>query len=251
MPGTLNESREGNDSRLPDGLRPAIGVRKVYVVSEVRLYREGLTDCLARQGELDVVGAGSCRDALGQIASLRPEVLLLDLTADNGLTLPRRALLLVPTLRVVAVAVAEVEANVLACAEAGICGYVPQEGSVEDVVAAIMRAVNGELACPPRIAAALFSRLATLSTGPAAAPCDAGLTPREREIAALVARGLPNKEIARHLRLGPATIKNHVHNILQKLNLQRRGEIARLRLGADAWRSHDSVGRVERLPGSP
>jgi DNA-binding NarL/FixJ family response regulator len=62
------------------------------------------------------------------------------------------------------------------------------------------------------------------------------LTPREREIAALVACNLPNKEIARRLRLGPATIKNHVHNILQKLNIHRRGDIAG-RLKPDSWRA--------------
>ena len=63
------------------------------------------------------------------------------------------------------------------------------------------------------------------------------LTPREREIAALVACNLPNKEIARRLRLGPATVKNHVHNILQKLNIHRRGDIAGRRLKPDAWRA--------------
>jgi DNA-binding NarL/FixJ family response regulator len=207
-------------------------VARIYVVSDVRLYREGLTDCL-RQREVEVVGAGSCRDALDQIVVLRPEVLLLDLAASDGLALPRCARMLLPKLRIVAIAVAEVEANVLACAEAGISGYVPQDGSVEDLIAAVMRAINGELICPPRIAAALFSRLATLSSGPGSSVPSELLTRREREIALLVVRGLPNKEIARHLCLGPATIKNHVHNILQKLNLHRRGEIARLPLGAD------------------
>jgi DNA-binding NarL/FixJ family response regulator len=74
------------------------------------------------------------------------------------------------------------------------------------------------------VAALLFQRLAALSPN-AAAPHEP-LTPREQEIASFVARGLPNKLIARRLRLAPATIKNHVHNILQKLGLQRRGELA-------------------------
>ena len=128
-------------------------------------------------------------------------------------------------LRTVAFAVADVEADVLACAEAGISGYVAEDGSAEDLVAAVLRAVNGELVCPPRIAALLFARVAALSDRTFRAPAEP-LTPREREIADLVASGLPNKSIACELSLAPATIKNHVHNILQKLSLQRRGELA-------------------------
>jgi two-component system nitrate/nitrite response regulator NarL len=109
-------------------------------------------------------------------------------------------------------------------------GYVGQDGSAEDLVAAVLRALRGEVLCSPQIAAFLFNRIATLSSGRSTAPADAPLTPREREIAALVACNLPNKEIARRLCLGPATIKNHVHNILQKLDIHRRGEIAGLQL---------------------
>src|SRR5207253_904968 len=133
-------------------------------------------------------------------------VLLLDLAARDSLTIPRRAQQVLPTLRVVAFAVAEVEKNVLACAEAGISGYVAQDGSVEELVTAVLRALKGEVLCSPQIAALLFKRIATLSSSrsTAPAPADAPLIPREREIAALVACNLPNKEIARRLCLGPA-----------------------------------------------
>jgi DNA-binding NarL/FixJ family response regulator len=220
-------------------------VPRVYIVSDTRLYREGLVGSLIQHGGLQVIGAASCGEALIRIEGLRPEVMLLDLAAPDSLTIPRRAQVVVPALRVVAFAVAEVEADVLACAEAGICGYVPRDGSVEDLVGAVLRAVSGELACPPRIAALLFSRLASLTGGRLPLPTEASLTPREREIATLVARGLQNKQIARQLRLGNATIKNHVHNILQKLNLQRRGEIAGLGVDAGAWRDR-LVHRVSR-----
>ena len=80
--------------------------------------------------------------------------------------------------------------------------------------------------CSPRITAFLFDRVARLAREASEAQTDVPLTPREREIAALVACNLPNKEIARRMRLSPATVKNHVHNILQKLNLDRRGDIA-------------------------
>jgi two-component system nitrate/nitrite response regulator NarL len=236
---------------VPDVYRSVTGTPRVYVVSDVRLYREGLIASLARQSQLDVLGAGCSGDVLSQIAPLRPEVLLLDLAAKYSLTIPRHAQQVLPGLLVVAFAVAEMEENVLACAEAGISGYVTQDGSVEDLVAAVLRALRGEVMCSPRIAALLFSRVATLSSGWATTPADGSLTPREQEIAALVAYNLPNKEIARRLRLGPATIKNHVHNILQKLNIHRRGDIALLQLERNVWSSDAPARTMACTPARP
>ena len=205
---------------------------RVYVASEVRLFREGLNGMLVRQGGLDVVGQGSCAEALDEIGALRPEVALLDPTGNDCRVFCRQAHLIIPALPMVAVAVGELDTDVMACVEAGICGYVARDGSVEDVVRAVTCALAGEVLCSPRLAALLFKRLASLSSSHAVELAGATLTLREQEIAELVARGLPNKEIARRLRLGYPTVKNHVHNILQKLNLQRRGEIAGLRFGA-------------------
>ena len=223
---------------------------RVYLVSDVRLYREGLTSSLAAQGRLSMIGSGAAGDAVAQIASLVPDVMLLDLAAQDSLALPRSAAAVAPAMHVVAFAVAEVAADVLACAEAGICGYIAKDGSVEDVVAAVLRAVSGELICSPRIAAMLFQRIAALSTERSTSPSLPALTRRELEIAELVSRGLPNKTIARELNLGPATIKNHVHNILQKLKLQRRGEIGGLRLNAAFWPAEPVDGETRPQPPS-
>jgi DNA-binding NarL/FixJ family response regulator len=201
---------------------------RVYVVSDVRLYRDGLVASLGGHSELAVLGAGCSDDVLTRIVALKPEVLLVDLAARESLMIPRQARHLLPELLVVAFAVAEGEENILACAEAGIAGYVTQGGSVEDLVAVVLSALRGEVTCSPRIAALLFGRVATLSSGSAATHLGASLTPREEEIAMLVACNLPNKEIARRLGLGPATVKNHVHNILQKLNIHRRRDIVLL-----------------------
>jgi two-component system nitrate/nitrite response regulator NarL len=218
-------------------------IPRVYIVSDVRLYRDGLTSVL--QGHLDVIGKGQSCDFFDDMATLHPDVLLLDLTVHDSLEIPRRARQILPALPVVAFAVRELEQDVLACAEAGISGYVMHDGGAEDLVAAVRSALRGELMCSPRIAALLFNRMAALSKGPVIEFADAPLTRREREIATLIARNLPNKEIARHLRLGPTTVKNHVHNILQKLNIHRRGDVARLRVHEDRWR----VDADTELPG--
>jgi two-component system, NarL family, nitrate/nitrite response regulator NarL len=180
---------------------------------------------IIREGGLEVVGHGSCPDALKEIGSLAPNLALLDMAAHDCLVIPRQLHTILPALRIVAVAVAGLETNIIACAEAGICGYVPHSATIEDLMGALLRALTGELMCSPRIAALLFDRLATLAIGRLPIPPDGPLTRREREIAGLIARGLQNKEIARRLCLGHATVKNHVHNILQKLNIQRRSEI--------------------------
>lgn len=218
------------DNSLRGDRGPALGVPstagvRVYIASDVRLYREGLSASLSRLNTLKVVGDGPLSDALRQIPRLAVDVLLLDLAADGSLDLPRQAMRDAPVLKVIAFAVDEVESNVLACAEAGICGYVANDASAEDLAAAVALAMRGELSCSPRIAALLYRRIADISGAwPRKSP-ETALTRREREIAGLVAEGLSNKEIARQLRLGNPTVKNHVHNILQKLDLRRRGQI--------------------------
>jgi DNA-binding NarL/FixJ family response regulator len=148
------------DGSVSDVYRPVPATPRVYVVSDVRLYRDGLVAGLARQSELDVLGAGWSGEVLDRIVPLRPQVLLLDLAARDSLAIPRRAQQVLPGLLVVAFAVAEREENILACAEAGISGYVAQDGSMEDLSAAVQRALRGEVMCSPRVAALLFSRAA-------------------------------------------------------------------------------------------
>ena len=233
MPERESTSGFEGSSASPAEVR-RLAAPQVYIVSDVRLYRDGLTSVL--QSHLDVIETGGSGDFLDQIASLHLDVLLLDLTVRDSLQMPRRARQIFPALPVVAFAVGELERDVLACAEAGISGYVMHNGTAEDLVAAVHCALRGELMCSPRVAALLFNRMATLSNGSVTDFADAPLTRREREIATLIARNLPNKEIARHLRLGPTTVKNHVHNILQKLNIHRRGDVARLQLHENRWR---------------
>ena len=186
---------------------------------------------LTRRGEIEVVGTGTSSDVFERLAHANPQVLLLDLGVRGSLELPRRAAALLPALKIIAFAVEELEESVLACARAGICGYVARDGSVEDLVAAIASALKGELLCSPKIAGLLFTQVAKHSEAHRrTVRLDAVLTSREQEIARLLACNLRNKEIARRLQLGPATIKNHVHSILQKLQVRDRSEVARLHL---------------------
>jgi two-component system, NarL family, nitrate/nitrite response regulator NarL len=247
MPDTKpSQSSAGRVLSLADIPQPMPRRPRVYLISDVLLYREGLSSSPVLQTQLEMVGAGGSGDFPDRISALRPDALLLDLGCRGSLAIPRRAQQILPDVRIVAFAVADVDDNVLACAEAGISSYVMQNGSSEDLVAAVRAALRGELVCSPRIAGLLFSRLATVCDGRPMASIDALLTPREREIAAMLARNLPNKEIARQLCLGPTTVKNHVHNILQKLNIHRRGDVARLQIDGHRWRVDTTNQAAER-----
>ena len=195
------------------------------VVSEVRLYREGLAWSLRQR--LDVVATpGSADAALDIIASLRPEFALVDAALPDGVALVRALGLADQPTRAIAVAIAEVESTVLEWAEAGVVGYTSRDASINDLLDIIDSAARGDFPCTPRIAGSLLRRVATLAGGNRGAAPAAALTAREKEIVTLISRGCSNKQIAVALGIEVATVKNHVHNILEKLHISGRGEIA-------------------------
>jgi two-component system nitrate/nitrite response regulator NarL len=201
---------------------------RVFIVIDVSLYREGVSEILSSADGLDVVGAapdvGAC---LAEVARHRPDVVLLDAgTSDGGRALARLAAAW-PDVRVLAIAVREVETEIMRCVEAGAIGYVPRDASIDELLGALRRAARGEAVLPPRIAACLMRQLATLSAGRRREESQAwNLTPREYEVVELLGRGLSNAEIAGHLHIELATVKNHVHHILDKVGVKRRDQVA-------------------------
>jgi DNA-binding NarL/FixJ family response regulator len=121
----------------------------------------------------------------------------------------------------VAVGVRETASDVLACAAAGIDGYVPIDAALIDMVTAIENVVRGELTCSPKVAASLYQCI-----GFPGRVIASPLTMRELQVAELINRGCPTKEIAWRLGVQPCTAKNHVRNILHKLQVRRRGQAA-------------------------
>lgn len=202
----------------------------VLVVSDVRFYREGLAEFLPRSPHIYVAGtAGSGDDAFARLRECRAEIVLLDTKLPNGLETARRIASAVPDVKVVALALQEKDDDIIAWAEAGVAGYVPRDASISELIAAVESTARGELRCPPRVAASLLWRLGRIALGAPVAPVATvgeTLTQREREIVRLIDQGLSNKEIARRLGIQLATAKAHVHNILEKLHVHRRIQIA-------------------------
>lgn len=204
------------------------GMIRALIVVDIPFYREGLQDLLAKSGEIDVVGAVSGAAEAEEIArSSLPHVVLIDIDGPDVGNVLERLLKLPGAPRVVALAVAETPQNVTRWVEAGVAGYVPRTASSNDLIRALKDVLRDEVRCPPLIAATLMRRLATLAATAQPASTTLGvLTDREQEVLELLADGLPNKVIAARLRIQPATAKNHVHNILHKLELNGRMQAA-------------------------
>jgi two-component system, NarL family, nitrate/nitrite response regulator NarL len=195
----------------------------VFIISEVRLYREGLVRLLMRDPRLDVVGtAGDVPDALARLPELErsPDAVLLDVPAPVGLRAPGQLESALPAARIVALNVPDSdEAAVIAWAETGVSGLLEPGIDAAELVQAVETTAQGGTVCSPKLAAVLLRQAG--NHRPAAT-----LTAREREIAELIEQGCSNKEIAERLEIGLPTVKNHVHNILTKLNATRRGQAA-------------------------
>jgi len=200
---------------------------RLLIVAGVRLYRDGLSTLLSQRTDVTVVGALPAVDqAIATLVSEQPDVVLLDtLTAGAlaGVAAIRRH---APAVQIVAFAVGEHDPRLVAFAEAGVAGYVTCDATTSDVVAIVESARRGELFCSPRMAGVLLRRLAALAAERSLSSYPMKLTTREAQVGALIERGLSNKQIARELGIGLPTVKNHVHNILEKLDVHGRGEAA-------------------------
>ena len=201
---------------------------RVFIVSNVRLHREGLAALLRECPSIEVLGAISAQETQNAPSAAATDVALVDFLSPGDSETVRALRRIRAEMRIVAVGVRETASEVLACAAAGMDGYVPMDAALSDMVAAIENAVRGELVCPPKVAASLYHCIGVrdFSSTAIANP----LTLRELQVADLINRGCPTKEIAWRLGVQPCTAKNHVRNILHKLQVRRRGQaVAKLR----------------------
>jgi len=200
---------------------------RILVAIGVRLYREGLSEMLGRHERFKVVAlAADYSGALERSHELQPDIVFLDVNMPDGLRLIHDLHMVVPDAAVVVTAMAETDGEIVACAEAGVAGFVTQDQSLAEAVGVLESVARGESPCSPRTAAALLRRVAVLSAQRKPPGPPDGLTPRENQIAGLIARGRSNKEIARELCIEISTVKNHVHHMLEKLGVRGRAEAA-------------------------
>ncbi len=201
---------------------------RVSIVSNVRLHREGVAALLRGCPSIEVLGAISVQETQNGPPAVATDVALVDLlsTGDSEIVSALRRIR--EEMRILAVGVHETASEVLACAAAGMDGYVPMDASLGDLVTAIENAVRGELACSPKVAASLYQSIGVRHFSRTV--ISNSLTMRELQVADLINRGCATKEIAWRLGVQPCTAKNHIRNILHKLQVRRRGQaVAKLR----------------------
>lgn len=206
------------DKYLRDGARPT-----ALVVSEVLIYREGIAAGLNRLGDIDVIATVPVNELRAALAGHPVQIIFLDVSHPRSRECARVAQAISPGLQLIGFGMTS-EDEGLAGAEAGVTAFVDHEGTIDDLNEAAKCAMKGVPVCPPRLTTRLLERINQLASCSRIDP-DSPLTHRERQIHGLLQQGLSNKEIAGALNISPATVKNHVHMILEKLNVPKRGLI--------------------------
>ena len=200
---------------------------RAFLICRVRLYCDVVADRLAHEPGIALIGIANPEDNLvAEIETAVPDVVLLDTSPRDALAVAARLIRERPQTRILGFGVSDVPEDVVACAEAGLSGYVPCTASIKDLISAARRVASGYTVCSVAIADGLFRHLRGAALGSLPSSLEGVLTQRQQQIVGLIGEGLSNKEIARRLSLGTSTVKNHVHDILDRLQVTSRSEAA-------------------------
>ena len=205
---------------------------RLILIEDNRLLREGINAMLKKEADINVVAAyGDSELVLDNIIELKANVVLLDLGLPN-----QNSLELVKSLKdeyndikVIVMDLVPIQEDILRFVEAGVSGFILKDATIPEFTKTIRSVAAGEKILPPILAGSLFSQIMDYGIkelGPAKVIQSVRMTKREREIIELIAEGLANKEIAYKLNLSIYTVKSHVHNILEKMALNTRVQIA-------------------------
>jgi DNA-binding NarL/FixJ family response regulator len=200
---------------------------RVLVVDDHELFRTGLRALLEEEG-FEVADAASGAEALATTPAFRPEVVLMDLNMPgmSGIEAAERLLASRPDASVLMLTINRDDGRVLEAVRAGASGYLLKDAELDDIVAGIRSVAAGLSVLAPAAAGALMTEVRREPRTFAPSTALAALTPRERDVLALLARGCDNAEIGHRLFLSPSTVKHHVSHLLEKLGVENRLQAA-------------------------
>jgi DNA-binding NarL/FixJ family response regulator len=207
---------------------PRVSSPSVLIVDDHDLFRTGLRNLLEEQGVEVIAEASSGHDALRQVREFAPEVVLMDLNMPGmgGVEATREIARIAPLTRVVVLTISDRDGDILDAILAGACGYLLKDSSVDELIRGISAAALGESLISPQIAAKVLRDLRAARPAPQAEKASTELTDRELEVLRLIANGRDNSQIAQELHISAKTVKNHISNILMKLQIENRIQAA-------------------------
>lgn len=207
---------------------------RLMVIEDNRLLREGITGMINEQSDLKVVAAlGTSENILNKIKTLKPTVALLDLglRSQNSLKVVKSVKKNSSGVKIIVMDLVPVQEEILEFVQAGVSGFILKDATVSDFLKTIRSVAQGNKVLPPHLTGSLFSQIVEHaingSKRSSLIKSSVRMTKRERQVIELIADGLTNKEIAQNLHLSTYTVKSHVHNILEKLALHTRVQIAK------------------------
>jgi DNA-binding NarL/FixJ family response regulator len=211
-------------TQTPEDLSP-----RVLLVDDHDLFRTGLRTLLEEQG-IQVVGeAQTGTEALRLLREVAPEVVVMDLNMPgiSGVEATRQMTMIAPLTRVLVLTISDQDADVMNAILAGACGYLLKDASIAELMTGIHAAAAGESLVSPAIASKVLQRLRASSASPREAETiRSELSDREVQVLKLIANGKDNAQIAGELHISPKTVKNHISNILMKLQIENRIQAA-------------------------
>lgn len=203
----------------------------LVLIDDNRLLREGLARLIREQKDFRILAASADADeAMTKVREAKPDVVLLDfgLEGHDSLGITATIRKEVPEAKVIVLGLLPIEEDIVSFVRAGASGFIMKDATFEDFVRTIRSVVSGAVILPPQLTGSLFNQIAT-QAGKRGAPREleaVRLTQRERQVIDLIAEGLANKDIAARLHIAVHTVKSHVHNVLEKLALHSRLEVA-------------------------
>jgi two-component system response regulator DegU len=208
---------------------------RLLLIEDNRLLREGITSFIKKHDDIRVVDVlGKYEYILQRIQSFRPDVLLLDLGLrnQNSLQLVKATKTNSPTTKVIVMDLIPMQADVLEFVRAGVSGFILKDATIDDFLKTIRLVAQGTKVLPSLMTGSLFSQIVEHAVNGTRGSSSklmesVRMTKRERQVIELISDGMTNKEIAQKLHLSPYTVKSHVHNILEKLALHTRVQIAK------------------------
>jgi DNA-binding NarL/FixJ family response regulator len=202
---------------------------RVLLVDDHDLFRTGLRNLLEEQGVHVVGEAETGTEALRQVREVAPDVIVMDLNMPgiSGVEATRQISMIAPLTRVLVLTISDQDGDVMDAIYAGACGYLLKDASIQELMQGIRAAAVGESLVSPTIAAKVLQRVrASSSSQREAETIQSELSDREIEVLKLIANGKDNAHIASELHISPKTVKNHISNILMKLQIENRIQAA-------------------------